>query len=89
MPRARYLGKEDVMNRNNRNFHCFKFSFLVVEGTIFTGGEALTIWVTDDPNLIPVRIDAKILVGSVKAMVSEIKGNRWPLSSEFLMNSKE
>jgi len=79
----RYWGREDVSNHNNRNFHCFKFSILVVEGTIFSGGEDLTIWVSDDPNLIPVRIDAKILVGSVKAMVSEIKGNRWPITSEF------
>jgi hypothetical protein len=37
--------------------------------------------VTDDDNRIPVYIEAKILVGTVKAYLKEMKGLRNPLSS--------
>jgi hypothetical protein len=63
----RYLGKEDVETKAGIRYHCIKFSAMLVEGTIFKGGENLYVWVTDDKNRIPVRVDAKILIGSVKA----------------------
>ena len=41
---------------------------------MFLAGENMTVWVTDDQNRIPVLIEAKILVGSVKAYLSETYG---------------
>jgi len=35
----RYLGKEQIKNRDGRTFNCLKFSPLLVEGTIFKSGE--------------------------------------------------
>src|SRR6056297_182064 len=65
----RYLGKEEVkLYRTKEKYRCHKFSAMLVEGTIFSGGENLTVWVTDDKNKIPISIKAKILVGSVKGV---------------------
>lgn len=61
----RYLGKERIETRYG-TFNTIKISPLLIEGTIFKGGEKMAIWVTDDANHIPVRIDSPILVGSVK-----------------------
>lgn len=74
----RYLGEENIVNRDYRKFNCNKFSLMLVEGTVFSGGEDMYIWVTNDKNQIPVLIEAKIIVGSAKAMVNEIKGTKWP-----------
>ncbi|MBN2486138.1 MAG: DUF3108 domain-containing protein [Bacteroidales bacterium] len=74
----RYGGKETITLHNGASYRCIKFSALLVEGTMFKGGEDLIVWVTDDKNRVPVLIDAKILVGSVKAYLKEAKGLRNP-----------
>lgn len=77
----RYLGKETVETRDKKKYHCIKFKPLLVEGSIFKGGEDMTVWVTDDKNKIPVLVEAKILVGSIKAYLSKTTGIRHPQTS--------
>jgi len=64
---GRYLGIETIENYDRQIYRCHKFSVLLVEGSIFSGGEDLFVWLTDDLNHIPILVEAKILVGSVKA----------------------
>ncbi len=78
----RYLGKETIKNRDGRKFKCLKFSPLLVEGTIFKSGEDMTVWVTDDANRIPIIVEAKILIGSVKAVFVDAINTRYPMSAE-------
>ncbi|XZF13270.1 DUF3108 domain-containing protein [Chitinophagaceae bacterium MMS25-I14] len=61
----RYLGKERIETRYG-TFNTIKISPLLIEGTIFKGGEKMAVWVTDDNNHLPVRVDSPILVGSIK-----------------------
>jgi hypothetical protein len=75
----RYLGRETIENRHDQKFNCYKFTVLLVDGSIFDGGEDMTVWVSDDNNRIPILIEAKIQVGSIKAYVKTINGNRWPM----------
>ncbi len=79
----RYLGKETIKNRDGRKFNCLKFSPLLVEGTIFKSGEDMTVWVTDDANRIPIIVEAKILIGSVKAVFVGAKNTRHPITAEI------
>jgi hypothetical protein len=78
----RYLGKETIKNRDGRRFNCLKFSPLLVEGTIFKSGEDMTVWVTDDANRIPIIVEAKILIGSVKAVFVDAINTRYPMTAE-------
>ncbi len=80
---VRYLGKEIIEDRNKQKYRCIKFSAMLVSGTIFQGGEELTVWVTDDKNKIPILIEAGILVGSIKVYLSEVKGLRHEFSSKI------
>jgi len=80
----RYLGKETIKNRDGRKFRCLKFSPLLVEGTIFESGEDMTVWVTDDANRIPIIVEAKILIGSVKAVFISAKNTRHPITAEII-----
>ena len=80
----RYLGKEVLTTHDNRIFKTIKFSALLIEGTIFNGGEDLYVWVTDDLNRIPVLVEAKILIGSVKATLDQTFNLKFPLSSEII-----
>jgi len=80
----RYLGKEQIADRNGINYNCIKFSVLLVEGTIFKGGEDMFVWISDDKNRVPVLIEAKILVGSVKAYLNSANGLRHPFTAKII-----
>ena len=79
----RYLGKEILVTHDKRKFRTMKFSVKLIEGTIFKGNEDLYVWVTDDYNRIPILVDAKILIGSVKATLATTENLKYPLSSEI------
>lgn len=74
----RNLGKETIKDREGNSHDCLKFSALLVEGTIFEGGEDMFVWISDDENKVPVLVEAKILIGSVKAYLKNTKGLRYP-----------
>jgi hypothetical protein len=76
----RYLGKEDIKTKYGK-FRAIKFKPLLIKGTIFEGGEKMTVWVSDDENKIPVRVESPIVVGSVKVDMMGYKNLRYPLTS--------
>jgi hypothetical protein len=75
------LGKEAVQNSDGKWYNCITFTAKMVQGTIFKGDEDVKVWVTDDENHIPIYIEAKILVGSVKAYLQSFKGVKYPMKS--------
>ncbi len=77
---VRYLGKETVKTKYGK-FRAIKFKPLLVKGTLFEGGEKMTVWVSDDPNHIPIRVESPIIVGSIKIDMMQYKNLRYPLNS--------
>jgi hypothetical protein len=82
----RYLGREELITRDGQVYKTIRFSAMLVEGTIFKGGEDLEVWVTDDKNRVPILIEAKILVGSVKAVLTGMEGLMFPENSLIKTN---
>ena len=78
----RFLGIEDKKVKGLGTFECLKFTVLLVEGSLFHGGEDMFLWVTNDKNHIPVYVQSPIIIGSVRARLTNIKGNRYPLTSK-------
>lgn len=76
----RYEGKQTVKTRYGK-FRAIKFKPLLLKGTIFEGGEKMTVYVSDDANKIPLRIESPLLVGSVKADMMSYDNLRFPLTS--------
>jgi len=75
----RYLGTEKKKIKSMGETDCMKFSAMLIQGSIFKGGEKMFLWVTNDKNHIPVYIESPIIVGSVRGTLIDIKGNRYPL----------
>jgi hypothetical protein len=75
------LAKEIVETREGKRYRCIKFAAKMVQGTIFKGDEDILVWVTDDGNKIPVYIEAKIIVGTIKVYLKDTKGLKNPFSS--------
>ena len=56
----------------------FKASPFVQSGRVFEEQESVTLWVSDDKNRLPIRLQADILVGSIKADLENFKNLRHP-----------
>lgn len=68
----RYGGKEKIKTAVGE-FNCIRFKPLLIPGTIFSGGEEMTVWVTDDERKVPVLIRTPIVVGEVQVKIKTIK----------------
>ena len=77
---VKYLGKEKIKTKYGK-FNAIKFKPLLIKGTIFEGGEKMTVWVSDDNNHIPLRIESPISVGSIKVDMMGYRNLRHPLTS--------
>jgi len=77
--KIKYIGKETI-DTDVGKFRCIKFRPIIQTGRIFKKEEDLNVWITDDKNHIPVRAQAKILVGSVKMDLTSYKNLANPTS---------
>ncbi len=75
--RLKYLGKERLKSRFGK-IECLKFTPYVQSGRVFKESESLTVWVSNDDNRIPIRIEAGLMIGSIKADLNAFKGLRNP-----------
>jgi hypothetical protein len=71
----KFVGKEKVVTKMGV-FNAIKIVPLLIEGTIFKGGEKMTVWVTDDENHLPLRIESPILAGSIKVDLIDFENLR-------------
>lgn len=77
--KIRYVGKEKI-TCDIGTFNCVKFRPIVQKGRIFKREDDLNVWLTDDKNHIPLRAQAKLVVGSVKLDITSAKNLANPTS---------
>ncbi|MCT4615788.1 MAG: DUF3108 domain-containing protein [Marinifilaceae bacterium] len=68
---VRYLGIEKIKPKGKKEYNCYKIRPLLIKGNLFGGGEDMTIYVSKDEKRLPVMVEAKVLIGSVKAILNE------------------
>lgn len=78
----RYLGKAKVKTQYG-TFNAIKIAPLLIEGTIFKGGEKMVVYVSDDQNKIPLRVESPIIVGSVIADLMSFKNLKYPFTAKI------
>ncbi len=71
--KLRYLGKE-VLKTKFGKINALVFRPLVQSGRIFKAEESVTIWITDDANKIPIKMQADLSVGSLRAELQQYQG---------------
>lgn len=73
---VRYLGTEVIHSEALGDVRCIKFRPRLIAGSIFKGGEGMTVWVTDDKNRMPVYVETPIIVGTIKVQLMKYSGLR-------------
>ena len=77
------IHKRDLIETDLGVFKTVVIEPLVLGAGLFKSEGKIMIWMTDDKNNIPLRIAIKVAVGSLKAEINEIKGNRYKLTSKM------
>lgn len=73
----RYEGKE-VINTEFGEYKCLKIKPILIVGRIFDSKYDMTLWVTDDQNKIPLRVESGLTVGSIRADLKEYDNLKYP-----------
>ena len=80
--KLKYLGNE-VIDSKFGKIECLKFIPMVQSGRIFKEQESVTIWISNDKNRIPIRVQADVIVGSIKADLDNFKNLKYPFKIKF------
>lgn len=78
---VKYLGKT-ILKTEHGKFRCILFSPRLVAGTIFSEGQRMKVWMTDDANKVPMLVESPVVVGKVKGRIKNWSGLRNPMSSK-------
>ncbi len=70
---VQFMGRE-VIKTDKGKFNCIKLKPILVADRIFKSEDEMTMWVTDDENRIPVRIESGISVGKIRADLDTYSG---------------
>jgi hypothetical protein len=54
---------------------------MVQEGRVFREEEGMTIWVSNDKNRVPIRVETELFVGSLRMDIESYQGLKHPLTN--------
>ncbi|HUH29443.1 DUF3108 domain-containing protein [Gelidibacter sp.] len=80
--KLKFLGREDLKTTFG-TIKTLKFRPYVMAGRVFKEQESLTLWVSADDNKIPLRIQADLAVGSLRADLEAFKGLKHSFKVQF------
>jgi hypothetical protein len=78
---VKIVGRETVKTKAGK-IRCIKMHPITQQGRVFKEEEDLTMWISDDLNRVPVRLQAEVVVGSIKMDLKEYKNLAHPLALE-------
>lgn len=77
--KIKFLGKE-VIETDLGEFNCLKFRPIVEEGRVFKEEEDMTLWVSDDANKVPIRLETELMIGSIQLDLVNHRNLKAPLN---------
>jgi len=76
-----YDGIETVEANDNKKYSCIKLILSIMDDAFSDKKEAMKVYITNDSNHMPVRLDSKLNIGSTRAILKSYKGNKHPVSA--------
>lgn len=74
----RYKGKEVIKTKFGK-IRCLRFDPVVEPGRMFDSEDDMQIWLSDDKNVIPIKVRFDLLVGSLRMELDEYANLKYPL----------
>ncbi|MFN3404197.1 MAG: DUF3108 domain-containing protein [Cytophagaceae bacterium] len=76
---VRYLGKSKVSTKFG-NIQAIKLSPVMPDNELFKGGNSIRMYLSDDKNRIPLKVEAEMFVGAVEVDLKKYQGLKYPLN---------
>lgn len=73
-----YLGKARIKTKFGKA-NSFMISPVMPENSLFKGKHPIRMWISDDQNRIPLKIEAELLLGSVDLDIQEYANLKYPI----------
>ncbi|MBO6517085.1 MAG: DUF3108 domain-containing protein [Bacteroidia bacterium] len=77
----KYLGKETIKSDFGK-VKCIKLRPQLVVDRVFKDEDDMTVWVSDDDNRIPIRIQTDIWIGALKVDLNSYSGLKSPFTAK-------
>jgi len=74
----RFKGTEIIKTKYGK-IRCYRFDPVVETGRMFESEDDMTIWISADRNLIPIKVKFNLVVGSLHMELSEYANLKYPL----------
>ncbi|MGJ8683264.1 MAG: DUF3108 domain-containing protein [Nonlabens sp.] len=74
--KLKFLGRDTIRTKFGK-IPALEFRPYVQSGRVFKEEESLTVWISDDENKMPLKIKAKLAVGSLTADLDAFKGLKY------------
>jgi hypothetical protein len=76
--KVKFLGKAKI-NTKFGKINAIKLSPVMPDNKLFEGGNSIRMWLSDDKNKIPLKIEADMFVGAVEMDLKSYKGLKNPI----------
>jgi len=77
--RIRYVGK-DVIKTKFGKTRVLRLNPLIPDNKLFKGEGAMRLWISDDSNKIPLKVEVELVIGSLEMDLKSYKGLRKDLT---------
>lgn len=74
----RYKGKEEIRTKFGK-IKCHRFDPVVEPGRMFDSEDDMQIWLSDDKNVVPVKVRFDLLVGSLRIELDDYTNLKYPI----------
>ena len=80
--KAEVLGRETIKVAGKK-YKALRLKVMIEEAGLLTDGSKITLWLSDDKNLIPLRFKSKLFIGSLKADIISAKNLKHPFEAQL------
>ncbi len=76
--------KREKIKIDGQHYRALKLKVMIEEAGLITDGSKITLWVSDDKNMIPLAFKSKLKIGSIAADLVEYKNLRNPFKARTI-----
>ena len=75
-------GEEKMKGNDKKTYDCIKLILSISDDAFTDKEEAMKVYITNDKNRMPVRLDSQLKIGSTRAILKSYKGNKYPIGQQ-------
>ena len=76
----RYLGTGSMKVNNGKTYDALELSLMILDKAFVDQEEAMKVWLTNDENKLPLQIDSKLKIGTMRVVLKDFSGIKHPLN---------